>query len=210
MTSKDRPKRMAVYGLTAGLIGGSLAGAALGLPGLAGAETAVTSTATGAGGWVHDALSKLVDDGTINQSQADAVANALQQARPAPGPGGPRRGGPLELDVVAKALGVTPAELRTALEGGQSIAAIAGTKGVPVQTVIDAIVAADKARLDTEVAAGRLTQAQADARLAQSAQMAAGIVNGTPPAPGGPRGPGWGGPKPGAPGAPATPSGFVS
>jgi len=113
------------------------------------------------------------------------------------------------LDAAAKALGTTAEELRTALAGGQSIAEVAATKGVAVQTVIAAIVAENKTRLDEAVAAGKITQTQADERLADTTERVTAMVNGEAPVHGGPRGPGPGrGPKPGAP--PATPNSFSS
>src|SRR3546814_8202361 len=83
---------------------GGLSGAALGTPSLAGASDAERS------GWVEDALEPLVADGTITADQADAVEDALQDARPerrGPGPG---------LEAAAEALGMTDDELRDALD----------------------------------------------------------------------------------------------
>ena len=74
----------------------------------------------------------------MTQAQEDAVLAALQAARPdhgGPGHGG--RGGPGigNLDAAAKALGVTADELRTALQGGKSLADIAKSKGIPADTI---------------------------------------------------------------------------
>ena len=171
--------RKALAGATvaASLAVGGLTGIALGTPVLAGAA----ETATGAASWVQDALSGLVNDGTITQAQADAVGTALEEARPE---GGSRHGGGrhLDLSVVAESLGTTEDELRTALEAGQTIAEVAAEKGVDVQTVIDSIVADRKARLDEKVAAGDLTQAEADERLADAGERATALVNGEAPA----------------------------
>ncbi|MEA3020984.1 MAG: hypothetical protein QOI47_2508 [Actinomycetota bacterium] len=67
----------------------------------------------------------------------------------------------VELPVAATALGITPAQLRAALVSGQSIAQVATAHGVPLQTVIDAIVADLSAKIDAQVAAGHLTAARA-------------------------------------------------
>ena len=131
-----------------------------------------------------EVLQPLVDSGTITADQMTAVVDALVAARPRGGPGmggqGGRHGGDGDhggrggmrggrgLDAAATALGVTADELRTELEGGQTIAQVATAKGVDVQTVIDAMVADLKAHLDEEVAAGEHTQAEADAKLAAS------------------------------------------
>jgi polyhydroxyalkanoate synthesis regulator phasin len=51
------------------------------------------------------------------------------------------------LTTAATALGITPAELRTALDSGKTIAQVAKDQGVDVQKVIDALVAQAKQRL---------------------------------------------------------------
>lgn len=66
-------------------------------------------------------------------------------------------------DAIASALGITPQELRDARAAGKSVAELAAEKNVPLQTVVDAAVAAHAAQLDAAVKAGTLTQAQADA-----------------------------------------------
>jgi hypothetical protein len=114
----------------------------------------------------------LVKDGTITQAQEDAIVKALQDAKPAPGEGPIGHGGPLGhgrigfgLDEVAKALGITVDELRTELQN-KTIAQIAEDHGIDVQKMIDDVTATAKAALDNAVEAGRITQAEADARLA--------------------------------------------
>ncbi len=150
-----------------------------------------------------EVLKPLVDDGTITQDQADKVIAAIVAARPVGGPGmgGPMGGGHrgfggpggrigFGLDVVATTLGVTADEVRTALEGGQSLADLAVSKGKTAQDVIDAIVAEATTKLNTAVTDGKLTQAEADARLADITTHATEFVNSTPPV----GGPGFGGP----------------
>jgi hypothetical protein len=56
-----------------------------------------------------------------------------------------------QLAVAAEAIGISEDELRTALEDGQSIAQVAESNGVDVQTVIDAMVAAATERLETAI-----------------------------------------------------------
>jgi hypothetical protein len=94
-------------------------------------------------------LQTLVDDGTLTSSQLDAVVTALEAARPmgghgdgGPGMGG-RHGGLRQemLTAAADAIGITADDLKTAIEGGQTIAQIAEANGKSVQSVIDALVA---------------------------------------------------------------------
>jgi hypothetical protein len=197
-------KRVTALGLTVGLVAGGAAGLAIGVPALsnaqAGGDTTTTTAPAGSGSgtataapakpdrsqWIQDALGPLVTAGTLTQAQADAVAQALQNAKPAlgrgPGPG--HLGGGVigeGLDTIAKAIGVTTDELRTALAGGQSIADYAKSKNVDVQKVIEAVVADAKTRLDQAVASGRITQAQADAHLTEETQEITDMVNGTLP-----------------------------
>ena len=189
-------KSIAAVTLTASVALGGLAGAVLGTPGLAGAQEAASDAA----GWVEGALSGLVEDGTITQQQANAVEQALEDARPE---GGFLHHGPMALDAIAEVLGMTEDELQTALEDDQTLAEIAQDQGVGVQRVVDAIVAEHQERLDQAVADGDLTQAEADEMLADAAEHATDLVQGELPAfgpgmhgPGGPGGPF--GPPPGA------------
>jgi hypothetical protein len=71
-----------------------------------------------------------------------------------------RHGGRLGAGVVARYLGISPAQLRTELRTGKSLAQIATEHGKTVDGLKAAIVAAVKARLDKAVASGRLTAAQ--------------------------------------------------
>ena len=84
-----------------------------------------------------------------------------------------------DLSVVAKAIGISQADLQTALDGGQTVAAVAKAHNVAAQTVIDALVADGQSEVAADVTAGRLTQAQADAQKAQVTQRATDQVNGT-------------------------------
>ena len=115
----------------------------------------------------------------------DMVNNGKPKGGPK-GPGGPGFAGPgfgrghgpgPGIDAAASALGLTPDALHAELESGKSIAQVAGEKGVDVQQVIDAIVAAESARIDQAVTDGHLTQAQADTKKADLAQRVADQVN---------------------------------
>jgi hypothetical protein len=66
------------------------------------------------------------------------------------------------LDDVAKALGITTTELQTDLAKGMSIADIAKSKNVDVNSVIDQLVADASAKVDQAVQNGRLSQNRAD------------------------------------------------
>ena len=106
------------------------------------------------------------------------------------GPGG--RGA--NLSVAAEALGISEADLRTALQDGQTLAEVAKDKGVDKQKVIDALVADAKARTAEAVKAGKLTQAEADERLAEVTERITTMVDEGMPQ-GGPHG-GHDGPPP--------------
>jgi polyhydroxyalkanoate synthesis regulator phasin len=176
-------KSVVAAGLTAGLIGGGAAGVILGSGGVSGAqETATTTTAPAAGteegvrgdrpdpsAKLGETLAPLVADGTITQAQADKVVETLLAARPEGGPGGRGHGpggGRFGGEAAATALGITVDELRTALREGSTIAEVAQEKGIDVQVVIDAIVAERTEQIAAAVADGKLTQEQADERLA--------------------------------------------
>jgi uncharacterized protein YidB (DUF937 family) len=106
-------------------------------------------------------------------------------------PGGPR-GGPrgVGLETAAETIGITAEELRTALQGGQTMAEVAEANGVEPQAVIDALVAEVEAHIDEQVAAGELTAEQGEQRKAEAAERIATFVNEGGPVggPGGHRG----------------------
>jgi len=101
-------------------------------------------------------------------------------------------GGPGDdLDAAATYLDTTTANLLTQLQGGKTLAQIAGSK---TPGLIAALVAHEKQELADAVTAGRLTQAQADQIGPTLTQRITDLVNGVRPA-GGPgfgHGPGFG------------------
>ncbi len=120
-------------------------------------------------------LDQAVTDGWLTQDQADRMSERLAQdpsmgmwgkghgaGRPGAGRGG---WGVHLISVAAEQLGMTEADLETALRDGKTIAAVAAEKGVDTQTIIDAYVTQLTARLDQAVANGKITQEQADAAL---------------------------------------------
>jgi hypothetical protein len=72
------------------------------------------------------------------------------------------------LEAAAKALNMTATDLEAQFRAGQTLAQVAASKNVTVQTVQSAVVAALETQLKAEVTAGRLTQANADEILARA------------------------------------------
>lgn len=196
----------------------TLAGA-LGLAGLAGGVVLGPAVAAAASAQVapavgdriqrlQQALQGLVDDGTLTAAQRDKVASTLADRLPPPGPGprGPHGPRGAQLQAAASALGMTAAELQAQLRAGKSLADVAKDKGVPLDTLTAALQKAAEDRLAQAVAAGRLTQQQADKIKAALSQRIADAVQ-RKAVPGRPhRAPG--GPGPGAPGSTTQPSSY--
>ncbi len=194
-------KKLTAVGLTAGLIAGAGAGLILEMSGSAGASSQSVAAASvpGADGdstanadrgdRLQEVLKPLVDDGTITQAQADAVIEALVAAAPEGGHGGPGRRGP-GFAVVAETLGLTEAEVRDAISNGQTLAQLAEANGSSSAALVDAILADIKTHMDEKVAAGDLTQQEADAKLADAETRVTEFVNNTKPPQGGPGHPG--------------------
>ena len=204
----------------ASLVAGAAIGATLLVPSAVNAQddptstTAATAVSPDTGtqaptppknSWVDDALKPLVDAGTITQSQADAVKDALSKARPA-FPGGHRPGGPFgpvgkDPAKIAAALGISEADLKAGLVAGKTLAQLATENGKDPAAIVQVIIDDINARADAAVTAQRLTQAQADQIKADAKAHAEAIVNGTAPLGRGPRhhggwGPGEFGPPP--------------
>lgn len=215
-------RRIVATAAAASLLVGSAAGAVVVGPGLAGAADGDGESSAegqkkrpGRSEKIREALQSLVDDGTIDAAQADAVASTLAESAPRGGRGGPggrggghHRGG--SLTVVAEAIGIDADALKEALRSGQTIAEVAEANGVDVQVVVDAMVAGISEKLDEAVSSGRLTQEKADERKAEAPERATDRVNGEGPERGSRRGPGSGGPGSGGPGSGGPESGSPS
>ena len=125
-----------------------------------------------------------VADGRLTQAQAQAMKERIDAGEvplfgPGPGPGhhhGPPglHGG---LDSAADYLGLTEAQLRTALNGGTTLAQLAKDKGKSVDGLVAAMVADAKAKLAEAVEDGRLTQAESQEMQADLKARITAMVN---------------------------------
>jgi hypothetical protein len=162
------------------------------------------------------ALSNQVDAqvtaGTLTKERADAIKARIEDGTLpifGGGPGGPgkhfghRGGGPgfghhfggpglaAGIEEIATYLGLEPADLRTQLRSGKSLADIATAQGKTVDGLKTAITDAVTKRLDAAVTAGELTKEQETKLLAGLADHIDDLVNGVRP-PGGGFGGGFG------------------
>jgi hypothetical protein len=159
-------------------------------------------------------LQQAVTDGKLTQAQADTMLSNLKLTLPSQlqtkvvagmkggfeGGRGGMKGG-MQLTTIATALGMTETDLRTELQAGKSVADVATTKSISLDKVISAIVDAETKNLQQAVTDGKLTQAQADQRIADlKANLPAQLAQKGLPA-GGP-GRGHGGPGGRGPGGP--------
>jgi polyhydroxyalkanoate synthesis regulator phasin len=123
-------------------------------------------------------LDQAVADGRLSQEQADAMQERIQSAEgitgfsfgPGFGRGGPRgmgMAGCVSLDTLADTLGLTTAEVRAQLQAGVTLSEIITAQGQTVEAVVHALVAEAQAHLNEAVAAGRITQEQADSMLTE-------------------------------------------
>jgi hypothetical protein len=169
-----------------------------------------------------DRVNQAVKDGRLTQQQANALIAQIKAGNVplvTPGMGGGFGGkrhfrggfggpgfGPMGAvaNAAATYLGMTPAQLQTARQGGKTLEQIATDKGKTVDGLKQAMHNAAKAQLDTAVKNGKLTQQQADKILTGVDQWIAHEITENESTDH--HGFGWGGgPPPGAPGAPTTP-----
>ncbi|MFH2073366.1 MAG: hypothetical protein ABIJ75_11000 [Actinomycetota bacterium] len=146
---------------------------------------------------IVERLAPLVEDGTITQGQAEVVAEQLADGF---GPRGRVERVRQGLGAAAEFLGIDVEDLVDQLRDGATLAEIAGDQA---DELIAALVAEAEDQLAQAVDDGRITQAQADERLAEIEDHLTAFVNdGLPERPMGPMGGGchgWGG-GPGGPG----------
>jgi len=131
-------------------------------------DTIVEAVLAPQSGW----LKGMVDNGQLTQAQADAQLALLKvnvsQQISQPWSQGGHWGGPENslLTVAADKLGLTSQDLLTQLQAGKTIADLAKTKSVTVDTIVSAVLAPRSEQLKQLVTGGQLTQDQADAQLA--------------------------------------------
>jgi hypothetical protein len=118
---------------------------------------------------IRGSLQGLVDDKTLTDAQADKVADTLGKKGLGPGgrPDGPggfgRHGGfgfGAGLDPVAKLLGMSTDDVRTALRNGTTLADLAEQHGKSTDDVVTTMVKPLTDRIDQAVKNGKLTKAQ--------------------------------------------------
>ncbi|MCW1967440.1 MAG: hypothetical protein KIH69_004875 [Anaerolineae bacterium] len=165
---------------------------------------------------ISAALAGALAFGSGANAQTPSPTATPNATRPAQG-AGPRGGGPRggmhfgdpansPRAIVAKLLSMDEAALHTELHAGKTIADLAKSKGVALDSIASAILDAQKANLAKAVTDGKLTQAQADQMLADAPTRINNMLNGTAPA-GGPRGGGKGGQGQAGPAGAASGSG---
>jgi hypothetical protein len=116
-------------------------------------------------------------EGQAMKARIDAGGVPMLGLGPGPGhrgPHGPHHG----LAAAAEYLGMTQAQLRTALNGGKTLAQVAKSKDKTVDGLVAAMVADAKAKLAEAVKAGRLTQAESQAMQAGLKARITDLVNG--------------------------------
>ncbi len=109
-----------------------------------------------------------------------AVTQLVNNGPPVPGSGRPD-GGPLK--IVSDYLGISVADLQTALKGGKTLAdeVTAAGNGKTVAGLVTALEAPAKAKLDDAVKNNDITQAQETAILADMTTHLTNMINGVKP-----------------------------
>lgn len=134
---------------------------------------------------LKDVLDKLVLDGKINQDQENTILQAVKDAHQSfksnQAPAAVPRLRVLKgmVDISAAKIGVSADDLKTAIQGGQSVADVATAHSVAPADVEKAIVDAGTAKVDQAVTAGTITDQQGSAMKARLPELANKFVNRT-------------------------------
>jgi uncharacterized protein YidB (DUF937 family) len=132
---------------------------------------------------LSDRVDAAVAAGRLTKAEGDTIKARINSDQ-FPLFGGPHRGfghfGFIgRLETAAGYIGITEAQLRAELESGKSLAQVAQAHGKSVDSLINALVAAAKDKLDKAVTAGRLTKAQEDDMLSHLKDRITSAVNNT-------------------------------
>lgn len=118
-------------------------------------------------------LSGLVSNGTITQSQADAIIKAAEDMRAASK--SIKDANRTALDsVITSTLGISLDTLVSRLKAGETLSSIAGDKK---STLITALAAEINKQIDAALAAGKITADQATAQKGKSVERVTNMVN---------------------------------
>jgi polyhydroxyalkanoate synthesis regulator phasin len=140
---------------------------------------------------IDEARTETLDEAVANGSLTEEQAQRLQESG-FPFGGGPMGHEPVHImDAAAEVLGMTQADLMGQLQDGKSLAGVAEAQGMSVEDFKAALLDQVQAQLDEMVAAGDLTQDQADETFQRTEDNIDNIVNGEG------CGPGLGGSRPG-------------
>jgi len=135
--------------------------------------TVVASADNGKGrAGISSLLSGLVSNGTITQSQADAITKAAQDARAA-AKGVMDKNREAIDSAITSTLGISLDSLKSRLKAGESLATIAGDKKAALITAISAEI---NKQIDAAVTAGKLTAAQATAQKVKTTERVTNMV----------------------------------
>ena len=173
-------KRFVLVAVLAGILVVTLAAVALAAPPTPQAGQGIHTPGTG--------LTNGAVPGTANgTAQGFGPMWARQQGQATRGMGMGMRGGQAwagQPEAVQTLLGMTEEQIEAERQAGKSLAQIAATKNVTKDALVSTILNAKKAILDEQVAAGKLTQAQADAVYANMQQQVPVMVDRTEVGPG--------------------------
>jgi hypothetical protein len=154
-----------------------------------------------------DRLNAMVKSGKLTQAQANKLEQRIDKNGRLPflfGPGGIGRfghlhaglGGPLK--AATSYLGLSTAQLMNDLRSGKSLGDVAKAQGKSVSGLEQALINAEKTRLDEAVSAGRISKSQEQTRLSRLTSEIDALVNRTGLLHGPRLGSGrWGGPRQG-------------
>jgi 3-hydroxyacyl-CoA dehydrogenase len=118
-------------------------------------------------------LSGLVSNGTITQSQADAITKAAENAAAATKTVMKEKHAAFDA-VITSTLGISLDTLTTRLKAGESLATIAGDKK---DALIAALITEINKQIDAALAAGKINTTQASAQKAKTTERVTNMVN---------------------------------
>ena len=122
---------------------------------------------------INSLLSSLVTNGTITQSQADAIAKSATDLRGAAK--AMKEANRASLDaVVTSTLGISLDTVKSRMKAGESLAQIAGAKK---DALIAALTTEVNKQIDAAVAAGKVSAAQAATQKAKTTERVTKMVN---------------------------------